>query len=41
MNQKSVGLTSRAAILALAFILVASLGLLPLDGVAHAQTPPY
>lgn len=38
MNQKTVGLTSRAMILALAFIMVAGLALLPLDGVAYAQT---
>ncbi len=38
MNQKTVGLTSRAAMLALAFIMVAGLALLPLDGVAYAQT---
>ena len=41
MNQKTVGLTLRATILALALILVAgSLPLLPLDGVAYAQTGP-
>ena len=41
MNQKTVGLTLRATILALALILVAgSLPLLPLDGVAYAQGGP-
>ena len=39
MKRKTVGLTSRASIIiALAFIMVASLALLPLDDVAYAQT---
>ena len=37
MNQKTVGLTLRAAVIALALILAASSGLPLLDGVAYAQ----
>ena len=37
MNQKTVGLTLRALVIALAFILAASPGLPLLDGVAYAQ----
>ena len=37
MNQKTVGLTLRALIIALALILAASPGLPLLDGVAYAQ----
>lgn len=37
MNQKTVGLTLRALIIALALILAAGTGLTPLDGVAYAQ----
>ena len=41
MNQKTVGLTLKVTILALALILVAGFAaLLPLDGVAYAQTGP-
>ena len=41
MNQKTVGLTLRVTILALALILVAGFAaVLPLDGVAYAQTGP-
>ena len=41
MNQKTVGLTLKVTILALALILVAGFAaVLPLDGVAYAQTGP-
>ena len=41
MKQKSVGMTLRAVIIALALILVAgSPALPPFDGVAYAQTGP-